>query len=206
MKKTMFMLLKNALFTLGLMTALTGPAGAVTLSLSPSDLTIPVSTNFSINLILSDLDVQGRDEVGGFDVDVLYDPSQIQFLTWNLGAQLGDVGLSEAWDLSWGDMGGGVIDVAELSFLAATDLQTLQTSSSFVLATLDFYCLAYGDSTIEIDSNDVWLGVTNRAGTPLPVTVSGGVTVSQVPAPAPLLLIAAATAALGLTRRTGRVV
>jgi len=144
---------KNWLLISTLLMTLSGTAGAVTLSLSPSSLTIPVNTDYSVDLVVSDLDVPGGEVVGGFDVDISFDPTQASFLGYTLGTSLGDEGFFEALDFSLGDLGGGLIDLAEVSLLSTAELLPIQTES-FTLATLDFHCLGCGTSLIEIVAND----------------------------------------------------
>lgn len=177
------------------------PAGAVTLSMSPAVQTVDTWDVFSVELVLSDLDVAGGEAVAAFDVDLLYDPAQMELLDWSLGTLLGAIP-GDALDISFGDpTGAGVIDLAELSLLGPAGLRALQTAPSFVLATLDFRGLRPGISTIAVDAADPFLDVFGPGASVLPVAVGSDASITQVPAPAPLLLLAAGIAGLGLTRR-----
>ena len=104
----------------------------------------------SVDLVASALPADG---IGGFDLDITYDMGALSFLGYTLGTTLGGIGacgdfFSDAWDCSFGDLG-GVVSLIELSFLPTPDLVALQGGGPIVLATLDFMVdvLAPGDST-----------------------------------------------------------
>ena len=186
-------------------------AGAVMLGLTPSSQTAAVGQTVSIDLVVDGLGDFAPDSLGAFDIDVAYDPAALTFSGYALGGFLGDLGLFEAADFSFGDLRGGVINLAELSFLEADagscfvclppfldDVQPV----SFVLATLDFMVtdLAFGDST------EVAIGSVNALsdafGDALEIAaidgaVIRGVEPTAMPSPAPLLLMLSGLAALG---------
>ncbi len=133
-------------------------AQAVTLGLEPTSSNAGAGDLVSIDLVISGLSAGGPDSLGDFDIDVAFDPSALSLAGFSLGSGLGDLGLGEALDFSLGDIGGGLVNLAEVSLLE-TDagscvfcippyLDDLQ-AGSFVLATLDFNVdvLAVGDAT-----------------------------------------------------------
>lgn len=134
------------------------PASAVMLSLQPTVQSAVPTDNISLNLVISGLNANGPDSLGDFDIDIGFDTSALSFQGYSLGVSLGDIGLSEAFDFSFGDLGGGTVNLAEVSFLEADAsscvfclgpyLDDIQ-SGSFILATLDFKVdsLAVGSST-----------------------------------------------------------
>lgn len=165
-----------------------GSASAVLLSFQQSSLNVPVGNSFSVDLMISGLE----DSVSTFDVNILFDPTQMAFVGYALDAFLGDATAGEALDLSLGEMGSGIIDLAELSLLTDMELATLQ-ADSFRLASLNFFCIAMGTSVIEVDNLDLGLVVGNGLGLDLSTEVGNGVEVNQegtapVPEPATMLL------------------
>lgn len=181
-----------------------GAAHAVTLSLDPQSLVIPPSTTFDITLKVSDVPLgQG---IGAFDVDIKYDPSQVEFKQYSLGTLLGDYSLStpEAIDASSGISAPGVIDLAELSLLDPATLVSLQ-SNAFDLAVLTFHCLQPGKSLIEIDPSDPLLTVGDEFGNPYAVTVGNPVQITQTPEPSSLILLGVGCVGFILARKKMRV-
>jgi len=185
---------KNIAIAFSLIFLWAGSASAVMLSFQQSSLAVDVGTSFSVDLIVSQSNPTAVISVGEFDIDVLYDPTQMAFTGWTLDTFLGDSYLDlEAMDLSWGDMGGGVSDLAELSLLLPDELNALQSDSSFRLASLGFECLAAGQSIIALDAQDPYLVVGDGLGNALPLDLGPGVEVTQggtapVPEPATMLL------------------
>ncbi len=183
---------------------LSSQASALIISLTPSFQTAQPTDTVSIDIVATDL---GPDVIGAFDFDILYDTLALSFNGYTLGSGLGDLGLFEAIDLSLGDFG-GVIDIAENSFLLDFELFPLQ-SSPLVLATLDFTVdvLAPGDTTVvQLDVNDPNLYVAGEFGfevldvdyNPTAVISNGD---RDLPTPATLSLFGLGIAGLGLFRR-----
>jgi hypothetical protein len=166
-----------------------GAADAVTLSLTPSTNNILVGSTFLVDLTISDL---GGENVGDFDIDVLFDSTQMSFLGYELGVSLGDASLWEALDLSWGEISNGTIDLAEVSLLSSSELAAIQTNE-FVLATLTFQCIKEGVSMISIDNSDpnFTYNVGNQNGEQMSVTIANSAAVVQeTPEPATVILLA----------------
>lgn len=192
------------------------PAAAVVLSLEPDAALVGVGDPLSVSLVVDGLTSGGPDSLGAFDVDLRYDPTALSFTGLTLGTGLGDVDLFEALDFSLGDLGGGRVNIAELSLLEADAvscflcfgpfLDDIQ-GSRFSLATLTFAVdsLAPGATTSLIIDSVNALG--DGFGLPLPLdaalgaTVTGAEPAAEVPAPGTLLLLAGGLAALARRRR-----
>jgi hypothetical protein len=185
-----------------------GTVGAIELYLDPVSLTVDPCTYFDIDLRVSGLGDFTAPSVGDFDVDILYDTSQMAFSGYTLGPNLGsNIGYFpdfsvDAWNLSWGDLG-GVVDLAEVSNLTAAELIALQPEE-FTLATLTFHCLRPGFSLISIDANDLLLTLGNEYGQPLPFTIGAPVGVTQTPEPCTLVLIGTGLAGARFLRRRSK--
>lgn len=174
-------------------------AGAATLSLVPATTTVVSGSAFSVDLVISGLGDGIAPSLGDFDVDIGFDPLALVWLGSSLGTELGDLGLGEAFDASFGEVLPGVVNIAEVSFLTVGELDGSQ-SDSFVLATLDFMVLAAGGTT-PIDILSV-LSLGDALGDPVAVDGIGGsiVTVTAIPLPAAVWLLACAIGMLPVTR------
>jgi hypothetical protein len=192
-----------------------GTAWSVQLDLYPTSITVDPCNLFNIELKVSGLGDYQAPSVGDFDIDILYNTSQMAFTGYTLGPYLGDVGLGEALDWSWGDPGGtGAVDLAEVSLLLGNVLDDpfglwgppylddLQPDE-FILATLEFHCLRPGKSLIYIDPSDPWLTykVGDAYGRPFQVTIGPPVEVTQTPEPCTLVLIGTGLAGARFLRR-----
>jgi hypothetical protein len=91
----------------------------------------------------------GSPSLGDFDVDVGYDPSALELVSYEYGPFLGDPLLGEALDFGLGEVSPGRIDMALVSLLEPATLVGTEPSS-FALAYLTFaiHGLAPGDQTI----------------------------------------------------------
>jgi hypothetical protein len=203
----------SALWAAALILCGAGTAEAVVLSLAPASTEVDPGDSVSLELVISGLDATATGTVGAFDIDLSYDTAALTFDGYALGSLLGDVG-TEALDFSFGDVGGGIINLAELSLLetsAATCifcigpyLDDLQ-SDTFTLATLDFTvdALAEGTSTI-IGFSEVY-ALGNGAGRPLQIEGTRNARLFNpgvgVPEPSVLLLLGAGLVAGRLVGR-----
>lgn len=193
---------KILLIIICLFLASVGTATAVTLSLETSTPVVDPCTYFGVDLVVSGLGNYEPSSVGDFDIDILYDPTLMEFVDYSLGTYLGDVGLDEALDWSWGEFSPGAIDLAEVSRLDALDLGLMQPSK-FILAELTFHCLGAGISDISIDGSDPYLTykVGDELGGMFDVTLGGPLTITQTPEPCTILLIGTGLAGFGVFRR-----
>ncbi|MEZ5504346.1 MAG: cohesin domain-containing protein [Halioglobus sp.] len=192
-------------------------AHAVLLTLEPATQQAAPGDTVSIELHVSGLG-EGTPPlfVGGFDMDIMFDPAVLSFLgPYTLGAGLGDPLLGEALDLGLGDLGAGVINIAELSLLENDSSSCLFCSSpylqdlqgvSILLATLDFRVdvLPLGSMTL-VDIGIIY-GLSDGIGAPLDYTVRNAQieNVESVPAPPTLALIALGLLGTGFTRYRAR--
>jgi hypothetical protein len=171
-----------------------GSASAVTLSLNPSNVTVNVGDTFNITLDaqLSD-NLAQPGAISAWDVDVLYNPSQMVFVNYSLGGWLGN-----SIDLSLGDIGGGLVDLAEVSLEDPQDLIGTQPDP-FLLATLQFECLTAGNSQILLTLQNVG----DEIGDPINAHVGAPVSVTQtqVPEPSTFMLIVTGLLGFGVLRR-----
>ena len=175
------------IYGLGLSMMSTLAAGGVILKLSPTNQTALPGDNISLDLIISGLNTGGAPSLGDFDLNIAFDTTKLSFTSYSLGSFLGVIS-SEADDFSSGVLG-GLINLAEVSYLSPTDLNSLQ-GSSFTLATLLFHvdALEKGASTNVSFSQINALG--DGFGNPLGIDAANNATVSNnVPEPSSALLI-----------------
>lgn len=180
-------LLMLIIYGLGLSMMSTLAAGGVILKLSPTNQTALPGDNISLDLIISGLNAGGAPSLGDFDLNIAFDTTKLSFTSYSLGSFLGVLS-SEADDFSSGVLG-GLINLAEVSYLSPTDLNSLQ-SSSFTLATLLFHvdALENGASTNVSFSQINALG--DGFGNPLNIDAANNATISNnVPEPSSALLI-----------------
>lgn len=189
------------LFALAALLLSAGTTGAVTLSFQQAEIAVAPFQTFRVDIGISGLGDGTSPSVGAFDLDVLYDPSQVSFLNGAVGTGLGDPDLFEAEVLAF-QGADGTVDIAELSFLEPEELDSFQPEA-FTLATLWFECLGPGLSSIGIDSDDLFFYVGDAEGGSLEMVLGDPVRVTQAPVPEPgtLLLIGSGLAGLGVWRR-----
>jgi len=176
---------------------LNSQAWAIALSFNPSASSIGVGDSIGIDILISGLD---NDDLSAFDFDINYDDTILVFDSYALGDELGVVDPSDPWadaeDWSGGDMGGGVINLAEVSWLWDFGFQ----QDSFTLATVFFTGISLGTSLLSF--SDVILG--DDWGEPLSATLESG-TVSPVPEPGTILLLSSGLLGLvGFRKKFGK--
>jgi hypothetical protein len=150
---------------------------AVTLSFSPPSQIVGINNTFDVGIVVSGLE---NPDLGGFDLNVSFDEAIISFVNYSLGNGLGDISLGDAVDWSLGNLGGGIENLAEISFLFDLSAQ----SNSFTLATLSFTGAALGNSILSF--SDVTL--SDAYGDQLVPSLESG-SVNVVPEPGTLLLL-----------------
>lgn len=197
--RSLFFALWALVFALG-----SGSAAATLLSLQPSSQTAMPGNMVSLDLVIGGLDAGGPDSLGDFDINIGFDPGALSLVGFGLGPYLGDVGLGEAADFSLGDLGGGTVNVAEVSLLFPFELDALQPDS-FTLATFNFMVdvLPPGSSTSVMIDTVFALG--DGFGLPLQLDGTAGAVIRNpgvdVPEPAVLGLVALGLAGIRLSRR-----
>ncbi len=166
---------------------------------TPIVLTLETGTPFVKpgGTLLVDVNIAGLGDgvapsLGTFDLDVSFDALLLGFEAVEFGLLLGVPGLGQAI-VSSGAVG-GVVDLAEVSFLSSVALDALQ-SDAFTLATIEFTVLAVGSTTLEFDQTVLGDG----AGAPLASTSSDLTVVT--PEIGTALLVGCGAVLLALLRR-----
>jgi MYXO-CTERM domain-containing protein len=169
--------------------ALPRAAAAVSISLVPSSATVNVGDTVTIALEVSAL---AGAAVGGFDVDVSFDPSRFTWVDVVWSGALGDVGAGEQLP---GDVvaGPGSVNVASVSLLDPVTLAGLQ-GDPLTIVSLTFQATAAGTGAFALTAQlaDAFAGG-------LPLGSQTGTSVDVVPEPALATLLA--LGALALARR-----
>jgi len=177
------------------------PALAASLSFTPTSQSVGIGQPVTVQITVDGLGAGMAPSVGAFDLDVTFDPAVLLPTAVDFGLLLGDPDALEA--LTSSSLSSGLIDLAEVSLLAPSDLDALQPSS-FTLATLSFISLAVGTSPLAFtqafvdDAFAARIALDVTGGTVDVAAPPGG----AVPMPASLVLLGAAMAAwLVVTRR-----
>jgi hypothetical protein len=195
------------LVVLGLIVTGLPDAHAVTIGFVPTSANLTVGESFNVDLVISGSELVGYvdlidsdnttgNDLGTFDFDVIYDPAMLLFNSYTLGSQLGDVP-DDADDESYGDLGGGIINLAEVSWLL--DLST--QAETFILATLSFKAQAVGTTLLSL--SNVLLG--DFSGDPLTLENEPSLSLTieprqgtPVPEPATIFFLGSGLAGLGI--------
>lgn len=157
---------------------------AIQLSLSPSTQDVTLGDAVTVDVDISGLGDFSPDSLGVFDIDILFDPTILNFDS----VLFGDPVLGDQLDLfgfgSFTDVtsGAGAVNLFELSFDLASDLDSLQ-AGGFTLASLTFNTLGVGSGALDIQIN----GLGDALGLPLTAdTVSARVNVIDDSPPSPM--------------------
>jgi hypothetical protein len=177
---------------------LVAPAQAITISFSPVSQQVNLGSSGSVDIVVSN---RGGVEIGAFAFDVVFNPAIISATSVTFGTGLGDptdpLETLVAPDVSLA----GRATAAEVSFLDVASLLALQTSDSFVLATVHFNAVGTGVTPLTFANVDFSDGDGNTEEV---ATSTGSVTV--VPEPGSLLLLVSGIAIVlpGLRRHRRR--
>ncbi len=173
-------------------------ARALTISLTTLSPIVGLGNGFSVDVVIADLAAPGLPALRSYDLDITFGPAGLAFAPDVVfGAQLGtpDVGsIAEA-----GLSAPNLLDVAQVSFLSTPTLDALQSSTSFVLATLVFRGVALG--THEISLTQIVLGDHLGAALSLELPPEPLLIEVVVPEPISLGLVGLGLGVLGVQRR-----
>lgn len=157
--------------------------GAIQLELTPSSHNVTQGDTVNVDVDITGLGDFTSDSLSVFDIDILFDITTLGFdsVVFGdsvLGDQLDLFGFGSITNVT---LGAASVNLFELSFDLASDLNTLQ-AGEFTLASLTFNTLAVGNSVLGININA--LGDAN--GSSLTATALGtNITiVSNIPEPA----------------------
>jgi hypothetical protein len=180
-------------------------ASAGTLFIDPSDQAVSVGGTANASLVIAGLGGGTSPSLSAFDVDITFDDSVLSFLGFTfgdpiIGDQLDLFGLGSVTGVT---VGTGTVNLFQLSFDAASDLDALQ-AGSFILGTLAFQGLSGGSSAVGVQVT----ALADANGDPLTADVLAGrivVGAAPVPEPAtPLLLVVAGIVMCAVTRQKRR--
>lgn len=123
---------------------LTSKAHALIISVVPSSQSLTLSDLVSVDIVASDLGNGGPDSISAYDIELVFDPTILQFNSFALGNNL-DLGILGSFG-SEQNLGTS-IKVDEVSFESSVDLDSLQ-AASFTLFTLNFSAIGTGTSML----------------------------------------------------------
>ena len=198
MKRTSILIVSTALLLAA------AQADAITIGLNPSAQNVDQGNSVDVEVAISDLGVDMAPSISIFDLDLTFEPSLLSYS----GAMFGDPVLGDQLDLfGFGsltdviDNGSGVVNLYELSFDLAADLDDFQ-ADAFTMVTVTFDALAVGTSALTLTLKE--LG--DSLGDPLTATLEdGSITVrasASAPEPVTVGLLAIGLIGLQLRRRS----
>lgn len=190
--------MKNTILTTltaGLLSAYASLSYGVLIEFTPSDQTVYLGDSVSVDLMISDF--ADTESLGDWDFDLTFGSGILSLSSVDFGSQLGD---------SWPDFtnfGGGDLNLNELSFESAFDLESNQ-NDAFTMATLTFDTIDLGLSELNVaevwaigDQNGDWLDYNLASGSIEVIERA----VSDVPEPGSIALLALGLMAMGFKNR-----
>jgi hypothetical protein len=129
------------------------PADAATLQINPTLVSVTSGSSVNVDLVINGIGLPGAMEVGSFDIFVGFNPSLVTPAGATFGLLLGDPDVFEA--LTATSFTGNRAEAAEVSLLTNAELDSLQTTSSFTLASLSFTAIGSGVAAFTYDGGPV---------------------------------------------------
>ena len=170
---------------------------AATLSLDPITQNATVGSPINVSLIITGLSDNAAPSLSTFDLDISFDPAILRLSSVTFGdAVLGDqLDLFSLGNVDTSTLGVGTVNLFELSFDSASDLDSLQ-AGSFTLARLMFNALSEGVSDLGISVN----ALGDSLGDALAVSPAAAsvTTHAAAPVPLPASLLLLGTGLLGI--------
>lgn len=167
-------------------------AFGASLSFIPAETTLGLNETIDVSVWISGIGVQGEPNLGGYDLDIRFDPDVLRLESIGFESFLGHPGLGSSSDLV---IGPGILSVLEVSFLDVTELAALQPST-FPLVNLLFRMTALENSTLEFLKADLSDPLGNAFSASLQAAE-----IYAVPLPSTLLLLSGAVLGIGTYRR-----
>lgn len=173
--------------------AIAGQAHGASLSLMPDSLTLGVGDTADFDLYISGLGSDGAPSLGAFKLDIMFDQNILAFESLIFGPYLGDPDLSNSFVNTTTP---GAVELDEVSFLPASDLDSLQPAS-FPLASLTFTMINLGFSDLVLEN----VVLSDAPGFEITVETLQGTKVYPVPVPCTFLLLLGGVAGLAGLRK-----
>lgn len=153
-----------------------GLAFPALISVSPENQNVDIGSISNVNVLISDL--TESEDLSTFDFNLSYDHSIIEFSSYKLSDELGNLLSGDAMDVSIGAIP-GIVNLANFSFLDDLSFQ----SDAFKLATVTFKGIAEGVS--EFVLHDALFGDANGGAIDF-ITHNGA---ANVPEPSTIMLL-----------------
>lgn len=174
-------------------------ANAAVITVSPSTSNVTEGGQFTVDLAISDLGDAAAPSVSIYDLDISFDETVIGVADVAFGDQLDLFGLGglQLFD----DSVAGTLNIFELSFDLAADLDDLQLSS-FVLATITFDALMEGNSSLGLTIISLGDSLGNAlSANAVSSSIMVDSDIAPIPLPGALPLLVTGLFGLGLFRR-----